>query len=139
MDFIKHITWNSLASAILYFALFLFVVSCEKDPDGKPFPNNDNNNRTIEVTLHHVFDTILFTDSVMANVEVKIYSSYDQFITDGPADAIRYSDSTGVALFEYRSANYYWIKCFHPAHGFITDSVSTPSHTVAFVQLYYYF
>lgn len=131
--------WHVVSYILLCGVMCFAVISCEKDPGGDPFPGNIHNNRTIRVTMHHVYDSIAFTDSLLPEVEVKIYSSYDQFITDGHADAVRYSDSAGVALFEYRSDDYYWIRCFHSSLGLITDSVSTPPHTVSFVQLYYYF
>ncbi|MFN3939860.1 MAG: hypothetical protein ACK4IY_04690 [Chitinophagales bacterium] len=130
--------WRKIG--FLLSCLVLLSTGCDKEgPDGAPFSTAQNFNRSIHVTVQHVTDSIYFTDTLVANAEIKIYSSYDQFITDGVADAVRFTDSAGVALFEYRDADYYWIKCFHPALGFLKDSVSTPPQTVSFVKLYYYF
>ena len=135
----KYMIKHDHIATVFICAMVSLLFACTEDPPGQPFNSTDNKNRSIRVTVHHVFDSILYTDSLVPYAEVKIYSDYDQFITDGPANAIRYSDSSGVALFEYRDEDYYWIKCYHPAHGFVTDSVSTPPYTVSFVEMFYYF
>lgn len=124
---------------IFGFAIISMTMACQKEPDGMPFTGPDNHNRSIKVAVHHVFDSIVFTDSLVPDTEVRLYSDRDQFITDGYYDAIQYSDSSGVALFEFRDEDYYWIRCYHPAHGFTSDSVNTPPQTISFVEIFYYF
>ncbi len=118
--------------------LLTIVLSCDKSKSGEPFNSSINNNRTIKIEVKHLYNDSLLLDSLVENAIIKIYDNRDDFIYDVFPEATTVTDSSGLASFEYRTQNYYWIRAQHDSLGTIIDSVSTPPNTISFVYLKFY-
>ena len=117
----------------------LFLFACEKETDKDDTHHVVQGNRTINVWVSHIYQTSPVLDSAVAGQEVKIYDNRIDFIeNEVNYEAVRTTDSTGLAVFQFRSADYYYIRAEHDELGEVTDSVSTPSGTTSFVELYFY-
>lgn len=127
-----------------YFAVGILVwlllsAKCEEEP----LPNVNNNGnaqlRTVEVTVKHIYQVQpTRLDSLVPKVEIKLYlSEYDREHDLNP-DGIQTTDTSGVATFEARDDDYYYLRSEHPVLGVENDEVKTPAGTVSFVEIWYY-
>lgn len=112
--------------------------ACADEPIDYPTLNgSDNLNRTIKFDVYHVYDYTPVSDSLVPEASIKIYSVYEDLLLDYYPDASRLTDSLGHAEINGLGADYYYIKCTHPALGTVIDSVSTPYGTISFVELFF--
>lgn len=115
-----------------------FYACGDEAPKADQFDASNRYNKSIQVEVRHLYDLPSFTDSLLANATVLLYTDKDQFLYDGYPDAYRITDSTGIAFFEFLPENYYWMRILHEDLGEQVDSVSTPDNTLSFVYVTYY-
>lgn len=131
--------WRSISRfLVLLVTISVFLVACaKKDP---PFnPGTPPANTSLKVTVKHVYAIWPdVKDSLVAGATVAIFTAAedrDQLIN---WDGWKETDSTGVALFEYRKHAYYYVLVDHPLFGKITDEVTTPAGTLSFLEMLFY-
>lgn len=127
---------------LFIYLLFLFgiaLAACNtEEPVYEDLNGFENLNRTIKFDVYHVYDLSPVADSSVSGASIKIYAAYEDLLLDYYPDASRITDSLGYAEINGLGEDYYYIKCTHPELGEVIDSVSTPSNTISFVELYFY-
>lgn len=126
-------TWHIFS---IYFCCIL-LYSCAQDPVvDEDLHGSEQFNRTIRFEVKHVYSISPLLDSAVQDVLIEIYDNAFDFINFGYPAATRTTDSAGYAEINGLNADYYYIRATHLSFPTETDSVSTPSGSISFVEMY---
>jgi len=122
----------------LMIAVLLLSACSQEEVPQEDLNGFANLNRSIIFDVYHVYDFSPVQDSTVRDATISIYAVYEDLLLDYYPDASRVTDSVGHAEINGLGEDHYYIKCTHPELGTVIDSVSTPSNTTSFVELYFY-
>lgn len=117
-----------------------FVIGCNSEPFKVDDGNQSGiNNRKLDITVYHVYQTNPVQDSLLPDAEVVLYKNLEDRWLDLNRQREGFTDSTGHLVLPYINDEFYYVGVYDETLGSdTTHQISTPlSAEISYLEIFW--